>query len=212
MPDLTIINAACGQIGADPIDALDDDTPSGQGIALIYDALLDYCVGLYEWPFATATRQLSQRADVTPLSGWTFVYALPGDRIEDPIKCAPRADWPRQHFTDYVIEGGDLHCDQDTMYALMRTRPEPIRMSATFRKTFQHALAGELAMAIASDKALRAQMIAEAFGPPTAMGCGGMMGSAIQAARKTQPSKGPATDYDPLTAAHRGQGRGFTFP
>lgn len=208
---LTLINAACAQIGADPIDALDDDTPSGQAAALIYDSLLGYCVGLFEWPFALATRQLSQRAGVTPLSGYTTVYALPADRIEEPVKAGPRADWPRQHFTDYTLQGGDLHCDQDTMYALIRTLPLPIQMSSTFRKTFQHGLAAELAMAIASDKALKSALWNEAFGPPTANGCGGLMGSAIQAARKSQPTFGPFTNSDPLTAAHV-SGGGTSFP
>src|SRR5262245_28731150 len=109
---LTLVNGACGEIGADPIDVIDEDTPSGRAIALHYDGLLDYCLGLFEWSFATTTRQLSQRGDVTINNGWTKCYALPADRIEDPIKCGPTAVWPRSHFTAYLIEGGDLFCDE----------------------------------------------------------------------------------------------------
>jgi hypothetical protein len=47
------------------------------------------------------------------------------------------------------------------------------------------------------------------------LGAGGMMGAAIQADRREQPSRGPMQSYDPLTAAHVGGAgpyRGFSFP
>jgi hypothetical protein len=199
---MTLINGACGEIGADPLDALDEDTPSGRAATLHYDGLLEYCIGVYEFPFAMELRQLSQRADVTQHTGYSYVYALPGDRIEDPIKCAPTAAaFTRGHFTDYTIIADDLYSDETTMFGLMRVRPHPARMSPTFRAAFQRGLAGMFAMAIASDKALKAQLWQEAFGPPTANGTGGMMGAAIQAARKTQPSTGVWTGSDPLTSA-----------
>lgn len=215
--EITLINGACAEIGADPIDTLDDDTPSGRAAALIYGSLLDYCVGVFEFPFASEVRQLAQRSGVINNTGYAYVYALPAERVENPIKCAPlAADFDRNHFTDYFIAADDLYASASTMFALIRTRPIPSRMSATFRKAFQHGLAGELAMALASDKVLRVAYHEETFGPPSAMGTGGLMGGAIQAARKASPSRGPWTGSDPLTDQWRSDGGswspGQSFP
>lgn len=210
---LTLVNQAAGLIGDDPIDALDAQTPGAQAVSLLYDSLLQYCVGVHDWSFATATRQLTRRNDVTPFTGWRYVFALPPDRIEQPIKCAPTADWPRAKFTDYVLEGGDLHCDEPAMYALIRVLPAPAAMSATFRRAFMIALAADLYMARSSDKDGRDRMRAEALGPPSMNGVGGLMATAIQQDRRSQPSKAPTDGYDPLTSAHRSSGGGgFTFP
>lgn len=214
---LSLINRACAIIGADPIDALDEDTPGAQIVSLRYDSLLEFCIGLpvHGFTFATATRQLSRRDGVTILNGWRFCHALPPDRIGQPIKVSPTADWPRVHFTDYIIEGNDAYSDCDALYALIHTLPEPAAMSGTFRRAFETALAGEFAMGLASDKKLRDQLLNDAFGPPSMQGTGGMMGAAIQADRASTPSNGPTTASDPLTRAHAGgsgpYGR-YTFP
>lgn len=202
---LTMINRACAIIGADPIDALDEDTPGAQIVSLRYDSLLEFCLGLNErgWSFATSTRQLALRDGVTPLSGWTKVFALPPERIEQPIKCAPTADWPRRHFTNYTIEGNDLHCDEETMFALIRILPDPSVMSAGFRHVFEIGLAAEFAMGLASDKDLKDRLREEAFGPISAGGKGGKMATAIQSDRTSQPSGGLADASDPLTSAWR---------
>lgn len=202
---LTFCNQAAGLIGADPIDALDEDTPGAQAISLLYDSLLEWCMGLRDggWTFGKATRQCSQRSDVTPLSGWSKVYALPADRIGPPVKLAPSADWPRQKFTEYSIEGNDVHCNETALYALVPILPEPPAMHPAFRRAFMVGLAADLYFALASDKDGRDRLRAEAFGPPSMNGLGGLMATAIQIDRASEPSRGPVDGSDPLTNTWR---------
>ena len=201
----SLINRACAVIGANPIDALDEDTPGAQIAALRYDSLLEAMIGLpVAWSFALRTLECTRLSDPTLLSGWSYAYGLPAQRIGEVVKISDVADDPDRHFTRFSQEGAYVLANAETLYARVKVIPTIADMSGPFRIAFETGLAAALAMGLASDKDMHDQLWDKAFGPPSMSMLGGLCGAAAQANKAAMPTRGPMTHYDPLTSAWRG--------
>jgi hypothetical protein len=202
MPLLThldIVNAACARIGEDPVQTMDDETPQGQAVSLIYEDVVDFNLSLTPFSWAQEPRACSRLANPSPLIGWAYAFDVPGEyfgapyRLRETAKGAP--------LQDFELSGRQVHCDCQTLIADVRFRPEPNHWSAPFRSGTITALAARLAFAFASDDKMLQILNAEAYGTPSENCRGGMMRIAINEDARATPPKAMRADLNPLTAA-----------
>lgn len=200
---LTIVNEACALANATPIQSLEAQTPAAAMVRLAYDRVLGYCFGIHRFSFSLSTRRLSRLAEA-PETGWLYAFDLPADRVGPPVRLTDAPKEPRRHFTDFLIEGPQVHADAPDLWAQIRITPAPMLWSPPFRHAFTTALAADLALTVKRDKTLRQIMWSEAFGDARAGGRGGLLLAAISDDGQSTPSlDNPAVTHDPLTSAWR---------
>ncbi len=188
--DLDIVNAACAMFGEDAPQSFDEDLGNGQSAALLYESVVEFNLGIYLFSFSRQIFPLSVDDSATALSGFTYVFDLPPERIEPPIYVTDDITSPDVRFDRYVLIGDQVHADKNPLYAMCRYRPPVHRWSPTFRKATITSLASHLCLAMAHDKALSDQLRSQAYGSPSQDFRGGEMGAAIKAdAYSTPPRK-----------------------
>lgn len=198
---LDIVNAACAQIGEEPLQSLEDETDAGQSAQLIYQDVVDFNLGLYPWTFGKTLKQLSQDDTTTPYSGFELVYDLPAERLEPPIYLTDVITDPDRRFTAYALVGAKVHTDADPLFAMIKYRPDPHNWSATFRAATITALASRLAVSLGHDRAMSESKRAEAYGTPSEQFRGGQLGAAMRADAFATPPRRQDRDSNPLTRA-----------
>jgi hypothetical protein len=200
---LDIVNAACLRIGADPLQDIDEETQGGQAASLLYEDVVDFNLGLNPFSFAREMRQLSKLTTASPLTGWLYVYDIPGQHFGPPLWLTDDITDPDRRFTRYTLTAGHVHSDADPLHASVRFRPDPMRWSSTFRSATIAALAAQLALSMASDRALYGEMHKEAYGTPQENHRGGKMRAAITEDSLATPPRKADWDNNPLTKSRR---------
>lgn len=187
---LLIANRACALFGNDALQSLDDETPGGQKVELIFDSLLGFCFDLHPWTFMRETVQL---AKLTPppihtvyANGYRSQFVVPRGFVIHPSRLMRSKD-PDDVLLRFEREGDKVYSDDDTCFAQLLINQHPERWSGSFTHAFTVALAGELALAMADDKQVSMAKKDEAFGPPSMNYRGGLMGAAIQADARNSP-------------------------
>lgn len=201
---LDIVNAACARIGAEPLQDLAEETIGGQAASLIYEATVDFNLGLTPFSFSREMRQLSRVTDATPMTGWLYVFDVPGEHFGPPLWLTDDITDPDRRYDRYTLTAGQVHSDADPLYASVRFRPDPMRWSTTFRDATIAAVASKLALALASDRATYSELQAEAYGPPSADFRGGKMRAAINEDALATPPRKAAWTNNPFERARRG--------
>lgn len=74
----TVINTALQRLGAQGGNLAFSGTPGEQLAEAAYGAALEYCLALYDWPFAVRLACLAREA-TPPAFGYRYAYTLPGD-------------------------------------------------------------------------------------------------------------------------------------
>ncbi|MBT56184.1 MAG: hypothetical protein CMF72_22635 [Mameliella sp.] len=200
---LDIVNAACARIGADPLQDIDEETQGGQAASLLYEEIVDFNLGLNPFSFSREMRQLSQVTTATPLTGWLYVFDIPGQHFGPPMWLTDSLTDPDRRFTRYTLSGGQVHSDANPLYASIRFRPDPARWSATFRSATITALAAQLALSQASDGNLYDRLQNEAYGTPSENHRGGKMRAAITEDSLATPPRKPDWDNNPFARSRR---------
>lgn len=181
---LTIVNRACALIGDAPLQAFGTDVAGGDPAQLIFEAQLEFCLGLYPWTFARETKALTSTDQYQPSAGYRYAFQIPGNPPQEVLRLMASAD-PDDVITEYELEAnGALSCDASAVWAQLKRNTgdiSPATFSATFTAALTSAVASDLAMARAHDKSLKAQFRQEAFGSPSENFRGGLMGAAIRA-------------------------------
>lgn len=204
LADLDVVNAAFARIGADPLQSMDDESFGGQQAQLVYEPTVRFNIGIYQFAFSKELRQLSNVAGATPLSGFKLVYDLPSDALGLPLYVTDDATEPDRRFSRYVLVGKQAHADAAPLFAMILYRPEPYRWSPAFLQATITSLAAKFALSIASDRALAADLNAEAYGSPTDNYRGGQLGAAIRAESfSTPPRRADWSSRNPLINAWR---------
>lgn len=81
MPSETdLLNDALGQIGATPVNAIDDGSVNANHCQRFYPALRDGLLRTADWNFASQRVELAQEA-TAPVFEFAYSYALPGDYL-----------------------------------------------------------------------------------------------------------------------------------
>src|SRR3954469_7973882 len=100
---LDIVNAACAQIGEEPLQSLDDETDAGQSASLLYEDTVDFNLGIYVFSFSKQIRQFSRNDAGQPLGGFLYIFDMPPERIGDPIYMTDDPTDPDRRFSRYAI-------------------------------------------------------------------------------------------------------------
>ena len=202
---INIVNRACARIGIDPIESFADEfagTKAGQ----IYDALVEFCLGVYGFSWGQKMVALTRLSEASTL-GFDYVYQLPGDRLGPPLRLSDDAANAHPDFARYTLSEDKVHTSAAAVYALIKFKPDPALWSAPFAEVVTLALAGDLAFMFADDGNTQAQYLERAFGAPQEQCRGGAMAVAInEDARATPPRRLPQGN-DPFTRAHNGAWR-----
>tara|TARA_R110002073_G_scaffold76548_5_gene185842 strand:- start:2382 stop:3017 length:636 start_codon:yes stop_codon:yes gene_type:complete len=157
------------------------------------------------WRFNTNTIQLT-RLSATPVSKWDYKYALPSDRITDPIAIFDDADAAFAH-QDFEIFEDELHCDDETCFVHYQRRPSsPRRWTPVFRDFALTSLAAELALQIVEDRSRYETFKIEAYGSLRPGGLGGKLLIAVQREALSAPPVSALPDGGPLVRARQGGG------
>lgn len=203
LTDLDIVNTACAEIGADPVETMADETPTGQAVDLIYRDTRDFNLGIYLFSFAQKLRQLSRVADLTPKTGYLHAYDVPAEAVGAPLYVTDDITDPDRRFDRYALIGNQVHADPDPLFANIRIVPEAHRWSGPFRTAMTQSLASRFAMAMASDRTTAQLYHVWAYGTPTENFRGGAMGAAIREDARATPPRKADWNNNPLTRAWR---------
>ena len=205
LTNLDIVNAACARIGADPLQDIDEETFGGQAASLVYEQLVDFNLGINPaFSFAREMRQLSRLSSATPMTGRLYVFDIPGQHFGPPLWLTDDITNPDRRYTAFNLVAGKVHADADPLYASVRFRPDPPAWPATFKAATITALASQLAMALASDRNLAADLRTEAYGTPQENFRGGQMRAAIFEDSMATPPRKANWFNNPLERAWRG--------
>jgi hypothetical protein len=202
---ISIVNRACARIGIDPIESFADEfagTKAGQ----IYDALVEFSLGVYGFSWGQKMVALSRLSAVSQL-GYDYVYQLPGDRLGPPLRISDDAAAVHPDFARYTLSADQVHADAEALYALIKFKPDPALWSSSFAEAVTLALAGDLAFMFADDATTRAQFREDAFGAPQEEYRGGAMGAAIKEDARATPPRRLPQGRDPFSMAHNGAWR-----
>ncbi|CAA0096248.1 Uncharacterised protein [Starkeya nomas] len=199
---IDIVNEAARLVGATPLQSVDAQTSTAAGVKLSYDRVLTFMLGLHWFSWSLSTRQLSRLANAVPLTGYRYVFALPGDRIGNPRAIIADVKNPDALYHSWLLEGDQVHADDDPLFARIRVKAPPRLWSGPFREAFTVALASNLAASLKRNRQLAAEFRVDAFGPPSMNGRGGKMLAAILDDAQSTPSiEHPVRAFDPLTSA-----------
>lgn len=200
---LDIVNAACAEIGADPLQDLDEDTLGGQAASLVYQNIVDFNLAIEPFEFKFEIRQLTNVADATPLSGYTYLLNVPGSRTGPPRWLSDDLTVPDRSYTQFRLIKGQVHAMHNPLYASVPFRPDPKDWEVAFRTATITAIASRLAIALASDLKTHNELKMRAYGTPQEQNRGGEMRNAINNNAQATPPRAIPVDDNPLTSAWR---------
>lgn len=196
---LSVINKSLSRMGASPIGALDEATAKARKCVAIYDDLIPACLGLYDWSFNRVAYPLN-RLDETPINGWKYAYAMPGNAVGVPVKVLTSQQRPDDPLREFELQGGKLYANRLPLWAIFPVDVNPGLWRPSFRLAVTVGLAGDLCVPIAHDKTLGEILKAEAFGAPELQMRGGLMGIALSQDASSSNKNAPLW-RDPLTEA-----------
>ena len=135
--------------------------------------------------------QLAQTSD-TPVTEWTYVYALPADMIGTPkavFTTSSAGANPQSNFELYYVGQPRLLTNYTTVYVDYIADIDESRFPEYFIYMLRHALAADIAEPL-TDQITKADFFrALAFGSPAENGRGGLFRQACQADAQGQRSQ-----------------------
>lgn len=189
--DIDVINNALAVFGGGEVGALDEESDLAEQCVRAYRPLMNFLIGRYEWSFATRTyrlnpipRDTANGYDSTERAfqnGWPFAFHLPGERLGLPHRVLTNPLTPERPLRQYLIEEGRIFARSEKLWAAVPVWTAIENWSPAFRLLAETALASALCVGITHDKGLADILHERAFGPPSAGGAGGLMGTAISA-------------------------------
>ncbi len=203
---IDVVNQSLARLGAEPLQTLEDVVPGAQAASLIYDQVVSVMIGAYPWPFASQMFSLPLTTTV-PLDGFVRAFALPPERLGDPIALHADPKEPGRQETRYRLMGDEVWSDAAALWATCLVLSPPYRWTPGFAEAVILALAGELALPITGDEGKREMFLRAAYGTPSEGHRGGAMGRAMQLAGRAQSAAALPTDQNPLTTSWRGSGQ-----
>jgi hypothetical protein len=159
----------------------------------IRDGVVEDLIGRYPWSWAKATVKLDRQI-ILPSSRWKWYFALPDDMVGTPRAVYTSVDRATP-VTDFELTDSQLACDADD---------GPERWPGPFRKLVDTVTKAEIAlMPIVNKRTMAAMLKEEAFGSPSMMGEGGMLGQAKNADAQSQPARRLRFGDGPLISVRR---------
>jgi hypothetical protein len=208
LTNVAIVNRALAKFGAGAVQTMADNTDRGRAVSLVYEETVLGLLSEYPWTFTKLTQQLQQvtieTADASGylMEGWRYSFGMPANLLASPekyLRDPRRQDWP---VTSFEVQAGVIFCNEPTLYAVARFRPDESVWPPYFVTAVVACLAAELVMPISGNSGLLENLQLQAWGTPGEFRRGGKLGLAkLTDARNRGNSKLPP---DPLTQARYG--------
>lgn len=182
MPSVTdLLNDSLGQIGEQPITAIDDGLNNANYCGRFYPSLLDSALQAHDWKFAQAQAELAQDT-ATPLYNYSYSFALPSDYL----KMVQYNGWAVPWGSRFKRFGAHLYTNDSQVYLTYIQRiTDPNLWSPMFYQYLAAHLASKLCNAIPKDSKKAAELLDEALGLRS--GSGGLLALAIAVDSQEQP-------------------------
>lgn len=197
---IDLIDAALVRIGDEPLQS--EAAPGAETHLAIFDSVTGYCLSANPWSWNTVTRQLPRLADAPPRY-WKYQFEKPADMLG-----APRAFYQngecRTPFTDVELNDGTVQANVGALWLKHDKRSAPDAWPGYFVELIQVALMSQFALSVREDKALMQTLDQQAFGTPSEMRQGGLMGIAMGIDAQGKPSPVVGLGRNALLAARRG--------
>lgn len=182
------------------IDAADDDV--GGTVDLIWPMVEALVVSIYNWSYCQDVLDTIALADA-PNNGWTYGFALPANRVGDPL--AVLTDVVHEtYLRQFMLAGGKLYTNISPVWVRCRVLLDPAYWDIGFSMSFSIALASALAVPLIQDETREESLKVRAFGTEQENYGGGLFGKLITINRAAQPQGRGFMNNDPLTSARFG--------
>lgn len=172
MPSETdLLNDALSQIGATPINAIDDGSVNANHCQRTYPALRDGLLRAAHWNFASKRVQLAQDAEV-PAFEFAYSYTLPADclKVREYYGGSPStgdgtdlALLEARQLAKWRVEGRKLLTNAGEVMIVYTARiTNPDEFDPIFYQLLSTWMASKLANAIAKDPGMAKGLLAQA--------------------------------------------------
>lgn len=196
-----VVNTALSKLGLEASYSIDDESPLGGKVDMAWLGVVAEVMMLHPWQQMRETVAVTQLAR-PPANGWQYGFALPADRVGDPL--AILTDVVREtYLRSFMLEGGKLFTNVTPVWVRVRKATDPQTWDMAFREAFAMALAGALAVPLLQDDDTEALRRRDAFGDPRELGGGGLFGKLIAVERAAQPQGRNFLTNSPLIAARK---------
>jgi len=160
MPGETdVMNQALREIGASPIVARTDGSPSANAVDDIYDDIRDDLLRAHNWNFATKRVKLA-RTTLDPGFEFDYAYALPADWLRTiSVHANDAGHGTVLHRMELIgTQRAIVASANDIWLRYVAKITDPNLMAADFRRALAYSLAEPLAIVLASSNTLRQLM------------------------------------------------------
>jgi hypothetical protein len=197
-----LCNEALRLLGEFGVTSFEEGTDLAQSCNAIYDTTRRLLLTSHPWRFTLAKERLA-RLDETPASEWAYLHAAPAGML------ALRALYPAAQpgaapVRAYEIYGARILSHSEDLWADYQLDSNPDTWPAYFRQLARCALAADLAMAVGAGPGAADLMHRRAFGSPSEMMNGGLMGLARRMDSQQQPPQA-LRDFPLITARFGGR-------
>jgi hypothetical protein len=184
---LGIGNQALALLGAQPVAQIDEGSDLASLLLRVAPATLLGCLSAHPWRCTIVQLRLSRLA-TPPEHSFAHRYALPPGMIA--LRRALVSGQPgAPGIADWRIVGEELHTDAPEVWAEVQAEPPLIRWPPYLVAFAREALAADLALAVTGSGADAQLWHARAWGPPSAMGQGGLFAAARRADSQAAPAE-----------------------
>jgi hypothetical protein len=201
LTDINLANEALALLGEYAIAGFDEGSDLANACTRIVPFAVRHLLSLHPWRFTLRKQQLARRVE-TPASEWTYLHALPTDRLlVRAMRASAQPGAPT--VLEYEIFGDDVASHSLDLWCDYQVWRDPATWPPPFAAFARHALAAELAIAVGAGPTAREAFERSAYGSPLEQRQGGLLAQARRLDSQQQPNQAIA-DF-PLVAARRGR-------
>ena len=186
--DVKICSNALLRLGAKPINSFADETDRSTLCANIYPNVKDNILSLHDWKFSLSKQELNRKADA-PISGYSFEYALPANRLTDAVVTLyDNEQAGAQPFKDFIIQGNGILTEATELFMDYQVNSSSeAGWPPYFVEVVVQAMAVELVIPITDQTGLWDKMFQRVYGTVVENGRGGMLGRAMARNSREDP-------------------------
>lgn len=197
---LDIIRRAQVRVGDEPI--LSETAPGADTYVAIYDGVIEDLLSRVQWSFATGMRKLVRLTE-PPAAHWRYAYQLPSDMLGALDAVYDRGD-RRLPTTGFEVLQNRLATDAENVWVRYPTSANIALWPGYFVELVTVAVMSQIALSVREDGVLSSRLAEQAYGPPSMMGRGGLLGQAAARDAQSQPSPVIAEGINPLVDVRYG--------
>lgn len=206
-----VASQALARLGEPSISSFTEDSETAEKVNQIYETTILGLLGQYEWQFASTRRRLEIDGAISPANEWRYGYLMPTlktVRVGSPLRVYNSTALRAPEVFDFEIEGPHVLSNYTTLVIEFVERKAENLWPGYFTELAVEALAARLALPVTENASKEEWHTAKAFGTPSEMGEGGLMGKAQRADSRGTPTRSILDASDPMTEARFGGSRG----